>query len=47
MTIQQIGVSHGGLFERQDDVSSVAYWYQSEPHVMFPVFPAAADRHPR
>lgn len=47
LTIQQIGVSHGGLFERQDDVSSVAYWYQSEPHTVFPTFPAAADRHPR
>ena len=33
--IQQIGVSHGGLFERQDDVASVAYWYQTEPHEPF------------
>ena len=30
VTVQQIGVSHNGLFERQDDLSSVAYWYQSE-----------------
>ena len=35
MTIQQIGVSHGGLFERQDDLASVAYWYQTEPHRPF------------
>ena len=30
VTVQQIGMSHNGLFERQDDVSSVAYWYQEE-----------------
>ncbi|WP_368188979.1 glycoside hydrolase family 172 protein [Blautia sp. 1033sp1_1033st1_G9_1033SCRN_220408] len=30
VTVQQIGMSHNGLFERQDDVSSVAYWYQME-----------------
>lgn len=35
VTIQQLGVSHGGLFERQDDIASTAYWYQSEPHQAF------------
>lgn len=35
VTIQQIGVYHGGLFEREDDVASVAYWYQAEPHAVF------------
>ena len=35
VTIQQIGVYHGGLFERQDDVATVAYWYQEEPHRVF------------
>ena len=35
VTIQQIGVCYKGLFERQDDVASVAYWYQSEPHQAF------------
>ena len=30
VTIQQIGMCHNGLFERQDDVSSVAYWYQEK-----------------
>ena len=30
VTIQQIGVSYKGLFERQDDVTSVAYWYQED-----------------
>ena len=28
VTVQQIGMSHNGLFERRDDVSSVAYWYR-------------------
>jgi hypothetical protein len=31
VTIQQIGQVGTGLFERSDDVSSVAYWYQEEP----------------
>lgn len=35
VTIQQIGVRPGGLFERQDDVATVAYWYQTEPHMPF------------
>ena len=29
VTIQQIGAGYRGLFERQDDVASVAYWYQT------------------
>lgn len=28
VTLQQIGVSYKVLFERQDDLTSVAYWYQ-------------------
>lgn len=47
VTLQQIGSYHGGLFERQDDVSSVAYWYQSEPHTPFAAFPPKEDRQPR
>lgn len=35
VTLQQIGVCHKGLFERQDDVATVAYWYQAEPHAPF------------
>ena len=27
------------------DIASVAYWYQTEPHRPFPVFPGAADRY--
>ena len=47
VTLQQIGVGHGGLFERRDDVSSVAYWYQAEPHNPFPALPPAPARWPR
>lgn len=47
VTIQQIGVSHGGLFERQDDVATVAYWYQAEPHVPFEPLMERRERWPR
>ena len=47
VTIQQIGVSHGGLFERQDDVATVAYWYQSEPHTPFDRLLERKERWPR
>lgn len=46
-TVQQIGVWDKGLFERTDDVFSVAYWYQTEPHRPFPALPDAAARTPR
>jgi len=29
------------------DIASVAYWYQDEPHVEFPPFPALDKRWPR
>ncbi len=47
VTIQQIGVYHGGLFERQDDVATVAYWYQSEPHSAFNKLMDRRERWPR
>ena len=47
VTIQQIGVYHGGLFERQDDVASVASWYQTEPHTGFQPLPERKERWPR
>ncbi|HBA96622.1 MAG TPA: hypothetical protein DCZ23_00790 [Lachnospiraceae bacterium] len=47
VTIQQIGSCHKGNFERQDDISSVAYWYQAEPHVPFVPLMAKEDRWPR
>lgn len=39
-------IEHGHANLRQDDFSSVAYWYQGEPHAEFPPFPKAADRLP-
>ena len=27
-----------------DDIASVAYWYQQEPHAVFPLFPPVRDR---
>ena len=48
--LQQIGSGPRGphgLFERQDDVTSVSYWYQTEPHAEFPALPAREDRWPR
>ena len=47
VTIQQIGVGYRGLFERQDDVASVAYWYQAEPHKGFAPLMEKEDRWPR
>ena len=46
-TLQQIGANEHGLFERQDDVATVAYWYQAEPHAPFPALMPATERHPR
>jgi len=40
VTIQLLGWRSGNRYlPLQDDVASVAYWYQSEPHAPFPVFP--------
>lgn len=47
VTIQQIGCSDRGLFERQDDYSATSYWYQSEPHNKFPQILDTKARQPR
>ncbi len=47
VTVQQIGTCHKGLFERQDDYATVAYWYQTEPHREFPRLPKKEYRWPR
>jgi Protein of unknown function (DUF2961) len=47
VTLQQIGAWDFGLFERQDDISTTAYWYQVAPHTAFPALPSAAGRQPR
>jgi hypothetical protein len=40
VTIQALGWrSHGRYLPLQDDIASVAYWYQAEPHAPFPQLP--------
>jgi hypothetical protein len=40
VTIQALGWRTGGRYlPLQDDISSVAYWYQAEPHAPFPPLP--------
>ncbi|MEI8351901.1 MAG: glycoside hydrolase family 172 protein [bacterium] len=40
VTIQSLGWRSGGRYlPNQDDMSSVAFWYQSEPHLAFPKLP--------
>lgn len=43
VTVQQMG-HYGTLFERQDDYSSCAFWYQSLPTPAFPALPDRAAR---
>jgi hypothetical protein len=40
VTIQDLGWQNDGKYlPLQDDISSVAYWYQTEPHAAFPKLP--------
>ncbi|MCL5097268.1 MAG: DUF2961 domain-containing protein, partial [Candidatus Omnitrophica bacterium] len=40
VTIQALGWQAGGRYlPLQDDIASVAYWYQTEPHQKFPKLP--------
>jgi|YelNatPaOPRAMG01_1025707.scaffolds.fasta_scaffold05306_10 hypothetical protein len=40
VTIQALGWKEGGKYSQlQDDIASVAYWYQKEPHQPFPKLP--------
>jgi len=48
VTIQALGWWPNGKYQPlADDVASVAYWYQSEPHAPFPAFAPLAARWPR
>ncbi|MGE5646656.1 MAG: glycoside hydrolase family 172 protein [Acidobacteriota bacterium] len=48
VTIQTLGHWPNGKFQPlTDDLSSVAYWYQAEPHKPFPAVPAREARFPR
>ena len=45
VTVQALGWWPGQTYEpRTDDIASVAYWYQREPHAPFPVFPSIRER---
>lgn len=44
ITIQALGWRGGGRYlPLMDDIASVAYWYQTEPHAPFPKLPAKND----
>jgi len=50
ITIQALGWYRGkphGYRPLADDIASVAYWYQTEPHAKFPKLPELKDRWPR
>jgi Protein of unknown function (DUF2961) len=45
VTIQALGWGSDGKYKKlADDIASVAYWYQAEPHAPFPKLPALAER---
>ena len=45
VTIQALGWGPDGKYKKMaDDIASVAYWYQAEPHAPFPKLPALAER---
>ena len=39
ITIQALGWRSSGYLPLQDDISSVAFWYQAEPHAAYPALP--------
>ncbi len=48
VTVQALGWRPGPRYKGlDDDVASVAYWYQTEPHVAFPALPSLEERRPR
>jgi hypothetical protein len=48
VTIQALGWWPDGTYQPlEDDIASVAYWYQQEPHAAFPKFPPPQQRWPR
>lgn len=48
VTMQDLGWWPNGKFQpNTDDISSVAYWYQTEPHAAFPVMLPLEGRFPR
>lgn len=47
VTIQALGWGSDGKYKLlSDDIASVAYWYQCEPHAPFPALPPLEKRRP-
>jgi hypothetical protein len=45
VTIQALGWGDDGKYKLvSDDIASVAYWYQAEPHAPFPALPPLEQR---
>jgi hypothetical protein len=42
----RVTIERGHANKRWDDLTSVAFWYQTEPHLIFPAYPKVADRLP-
>ncbi len=42
----RVSIEHGHANRRGDELSSVAFWYQKEPHASFPTLPPAPERLP-
>ncbi len=48
VTIQDLGWYPNATYQPEgDNIASVAYWYQKEPHAAFPPFPALSRRWPQ
>jgi hypothetical protein len=43
----RVSIEHGHANLQENDYSSVAYWYQTEPHKVLPPLPPVAERIPR
>ncbi|MBE0676568.1 MAG: DUF2961 domain-containing protein, partial [Bacteroidales bacterium] len=43
ITIQALGWRGSRYLPLQDDIASVAFWYQTEPHAKYPGFPSRED----
>jgi len=43
----RVTIEHGHANRRSDDYASTAYWYQHEPHLLFPPLSPVGDRLPR
>lgn len=42
----RVTIEHGHANRRSDEITSVAFWYQAEPHAPFPHFPSVEERLP-